>query len=288
MRLALGQTVAELLEAQGRPECGVWARVRGADAVGRTRRWLEPEATLLECGIDACHVLRCEPRPRNVLFECGGQSLAVEVMEQDPVETVERRAAQAASRGRLAAGEPPLRLHRRARECALFGWATLAQQGVPAGETLQLRPAAPLSIYLSAAEAPFVNDDPHLEADVFWEEDKTGQGQLLLDAASLNALVALMTGPSAGSSVQVIQMILLTHHSFTSSAQLLRLLIQRGRDRQHSDVVIRVLKVLKQWFDVDHFLPDTIVENIAVYLARDIVPLDLKASAEAASLFLFS
>jgi hypothetical protein len=274
VRLQLSQTVAELIESQGRPECGLWLRVRGQEA-SKQRRWLEPEMTLLECGIDACHVLRCEPRPRSVTFECAGKTYAMEVMEQDSVELVERKAAQTA-----ATGGKELRLHRKGRQCALFGWASLAQQGVPAAETLELRAVDVPLVYLSAAEPPFINEDPNLEADVFWETDKTGQGQHLLEAASLNGLVALMTGSSTGSSVQQIQMILLTHASFTTSAQLLRLLIQRGRHRKQSDVVIRVLKVLKQWFDVDHFLPDAIVENIAVYLARDIVPLDLKARQE--------
>ncbi len=273
--LALALTVGEMIEGLGKNDCGLWMRMKGNNhPPGGSRQWLEPDSTLGECGVDGCHVLRCEPRPRRVVFECEGHEHAMEAMEQDNADVVLKRALQTAKKS----GE--WRLFRNGRSYVLFGWATLAQQGVPATEVLSLRvPDAP-AVYLSAAEPPFVNDDPHLESDLFWE--KQDQQLALLEAASLNSLVALMTSASTGSSVQLIQMILLTHHSFTTSPQLLRLLIQRGHhaDRQH-DVLIRVLKVLKQWFDVDHFLPDDIVDNIATYLARDIAPLDLKAPLQA-------
>ena len=270
----LSRTVAELLETVGRSNCGLWIRQKGA-SINRPKRWLALDASLLESGVDNSHVLRCEPRPRQVTLAVADRAepLTVEVLEEDLAEIVLKKAHALLG----AASGKRMRLIRRGRSYGLFGWATLAQQGVAAGEVLELVAAAVPEVYASAQVAPFIRDDPHLEADLHWEK---GPQQTLLECASLNSLVALMTGASTGGSVQLIQMILMTHHSFTTSAQLLRLLIQRGTGTG-TDTVIRVLKVLKQWLDVDHFLPDVIVDNIAAYLERDVARLDLKAPVQA-------
>jgi hypothetical protein len=212
-------------------------------------------------------------RPRLLSLLSETEAMQMEVMEHDLAKQIWERAG--------ACG-----LLRREREqLPVFGWATLAAQvqklvcewfyfffylcgnkGIPPGEPLMLlrEPAALPKPYLEAAASKHQITKEE-EEDLVWESGG------LLEAASLPALVALMTGKA---SAQQIQMILLTHASFTSSGELLRLLVQQGREQDHS-TVIRVLKVLKQWLDLDHFLPDEIVAGIAAYLDRD-VPSDLK------------
>jgi hypothetical protein len=263
MPLNLSMTVGELLESVGRVEHGVWMRVAGERDQKKQKTWLEKEVTLGESGVDSMYVLRCEARPRKlcVVREEGGV-IDMDVMEHDLVSEVVARAA---------AGAKDRRLFFSGRDCALFGWATLAQQNVPAGTLLSLKPFVVPEIYATSLVGPFVNDDPHLADDLHWE--KSGDGLQLLEAASLPSLIGLMTG---GGSVQHIQMILLTHASFTSSAQLLRLLLQRGRCQDHA-MVIRVLKVLKQWLDVDRFLPGVVVESMVAFLECD-VPVELRGA----------
>ena len=233
---------------------------------GQKKRWLERDQTLGEAGVDM-HVLRCEARPRLLLLideESGDRT--IEVMEHDLASKVVSR---------VGGGGGNHQLFRKGRpDLPVFGWATLSEQGIPPGVPLLVKkqqgfPAA----YATSLNAPFLSDDKHAEEDLHWENKApSNDGSRLLEAASLNALVVLMTG---GGSVHQIQMILLTLASFTSSAQVVRLLIQRGRGAD-SSVIIRVLKVMKQWLDVDHFLEDQIVSAIVTFLDRD-VPTDLKA-----------
>ena len=269
LALMLSHTVREVLQSVGQEQNGLWMRLRGEPVEGG-KQWMAEESTLGQLGVDGRHILRCEPRPILVQFEFKGKRFEMEVMERDEVD------GKLLRRARKTCGQitnESLRLFGTIRTHQLFGWAPLGRQGA-AGELLCLRQPGDPQIYLSSLQAPFIDDDPHLLTDLFYEKS----GDSILEAASLNAIVAHMTGGS--SSINLIQMILLTYHSFCTPDQLLKLLMQRRGAAP--DVVIRLIGVLKQWLDLDFFMPSEIVDNIVAFLERDIAPrADMKAPLQA-------
>lgn len=265
--LVLSQTVHELLQTlRAGEDCGIWMRESGSD--NTTKKWLEEDQTLQQCGVDEKHVLRCEPRPRVVFFRLGSAQFTLEVMHRDLIDVVIKRACKLSHAPRTPSS---YRLYATGKQHALFGWESLSKQGVDPGEilTLTVPPDSFDSIYLSASNPPSIWDDVNVEKDQVTNA-KSGD----LEAASLNAIVHQMT--SVTSSVNTVQMFLYTYHSFCTADTLLRLLIQRSRvptTASHEDrrtLGVRVLGVLKQWLDVDPFLPGPVVDNMVVFCERDL------------------
>lgn len=264
--LRLGCTVAELMVEvhKNHPEdTGMWMREVGRRAEDAQKLWMESERSLASYGIQD-HVLRLEVRPRTITLALpSGRQRQLTVVFADTPDTVLQK---------VCAGPPALDVaaHRLAVAGAdhfLFPWASLFKQGIHSDALIEVRALAPDWdwIWQAAAQPPLLRDDPRREVDI--HHDDKGE----LEAASLNALVTHVTGPAA--SVKVTQMLLHTLRSFTDAPTLLRLLIQRAREAADDKVgPVRVGTVLKQWLDVDTSLEGVVVNNLALFVERDLTP----------------